>query len=161
MMFAFIVLLIATKNVILALLSVFCVSVVIVSVLAIIVLKGWELGLSESIAMVILIGLSVDYVIHLASDYKHSAHESRYDKMKQAYSEMGVSIMSGTITTLGCGSALFGGQMVTFQKFAVIISSTISISFICSMLLFGAFCHVLGPQGGFGNVDKCIKKNKD
>lgn len=73
---------------------------------------------------------------------------------------MGVSIFSGTITTMGCGVALFGGKMITFQKFAVIISSTIAFSFISAMLLFGALCHVMGPENGFGDIDCCFKKKK-
>jgi predicted RND superfamily exporter protein len=31
--------------------------------------------------MVILIGFSVDYVVHLSADYTHSAHQDRADKM--------------------------------------------------------------------------------
>lgn len=80
--------------------------------------------------------------------------------MQQAYEEMGVSILSGTITTLGCGVALFGGQLITFQKFAVIISSTICFSFMYSMLLFGALCHLSGPQNNFCSLDcGCCNKN--
>jgi len=70
--FAFLILLIATQNIILAILAIVCVAVVILSVVGIMVLKGWELGVSESISVVIMIGLSVDYVVHLAADYKHS-----------------------------------------------------------------------------------------
>jgi hypothetical protein len=73
---------------------------------------------------------------------------------------MGVSILSGTITTFGSGAALFGGKVVTFRKFAVLITSTISISFLMSMLLFGAICHICGPENGFGDVDKWCKKKK-
>lgn len=156
--FAFLILLLATKNIVLASLSIFCVAIVIISVLAIMSLQGWEFGVSESISIVIIIGLSVDYVVHLASDYKHSAEVDRGDKIRQAYMEMGISILSGTITTFGSGSALFGGQVITFRKFAVLITSTIILSFLMSMLLFGALCHILGPQKGFGDVDKCCKK---
>ena len=91
-----------------------CVAIVIISVISIMFLKGWEIGISESIAMVILIGFSVDYVVHLSADYMHSAHPSRNHKMKQAYTEMGVSILSGSITTLGSGIFLFGGQIIFF-----------------------------------------------
>ena len=70
--------------------------------------------MSESIAVVIMIGLAVDYVVHLAADYKHSIRSTRNQKIQQAYSEMGISILSGTITTLGCGMSLFGGKMITF-----------------------------------------------
>mgnify|MGYP000290954125 CR=1 FL=1 len=86
-----------------------CVAVVIVSVLAIEYALGWEIGVSESLAMVILIGFSVDYVVHLSVDYVHSRHVSRHDKMQQAYEEMGISILSGCLTTFGSGAFLFGG----------------------------------------------------
>lgn len=114
-------------------------------------MKGWQLGVSESISVVILIGFSVDYVIHLSADYMHSSFESRHDKMQQAYSEMGVSIMSGSITTFGSGAFLFFGNILTFQKFAVLITSTISISFLIAMLFFGALCHIMGPMHGKGD----------
>ena len=155
--FAFIILLAATGNIIQAFLSLLCVGIVIVSVLAIMQFQGWEIGVSESIAMVILIGFSVDYVVHLSADYMHSAHASRNDKMQQAYKEMGVSILSGSITTFGSGVFLFGGKIVTFNKFAVLITSTISLSFVVAMLLFGALMHVLGPQRGLGD---CCRKSK-
>lgn len=77
MAFAFLILLIATRNIILALLAIFSVSVVIVSTVAVMVLNGWELGVSESISVVIMIGLSVDYVVHLAADYTHSQLPTR------------------------------------------------------------------------------------
>lgn len=74
---------------------------------------------------------------------------------------MGVSILSGTITTLGCGISLFGGKLMTFQKFAVIITSTIAVSYLSAMLLFGALCHVMGPQNNFGDVCCCLNSNKN
>ena len=121
---------------------------------------GWEIGVSESLAMVILIGFSVDYVVHLSSDYVHSAHKSRNDKMQQAYEEMGVSILSGCLTTFGSGAFLFGGVVITFQKFALIITSTVGISFLSSMLLFGSFMHAFGPEGDFGSINCCRKLKK-
>lgn len=71
---------------------------------------------------------------------------------------MGVSILSGCITTFGSGVFLFGGIILTFQKFAIMITCTITLSFMVSMLLFGAIMHVGGPQDGFG--DFCKKKKE-
>lgn len=95
--------------------------------------------------MVIVIGFSVDYVVHLAADYMHSPFISRHDKTRQAFTEMGVSILSGTITTAGASSFLFGGQITIFTKFATLILSTIMISFVTSMIIFGAILHTVGP----------------
>lgn len=112
--FCFIILLIATGNIIQSIIALVCVADVIGSVLFIEYALGWEIGVSESLSMVILIGFSVDYVVHLSSDYMHSAHTSRHDKMKQAYEEMGISILSGCFTTFGSGAFLFGGVLITF-----------------------------------------------
>jgi protein dispatched 1 len=73
MLFAFIVLLMATRNIVQATMSLVCVAIIIVWVVGIMVMKGWQLGVSESISVVILIGFSVDYVIHLSADYMHSS----------------------------------------------------------------------------------------
>jgi len=81
MTFSFFILLFITRNIIVSFLSIISVAVVIVSVLCIMV-KGYELGVSESICVVISIGLSVDYVVHLAQDYMHSSHKNRSSKMK-------------------------------------------------------------------------------
>lgn len=145
LIFSFIILTAVTCNMLLAFWAIISVGIIVVSVITIMVLQGWQLGVSESVAVVILIGLSVDYVVHLAQDYKHSAAIHKSGKIKQAYQEMGVSIFSGTITTFMAGLALFGGKIITFYKFAVIICSTILISFLTSMLFFGALLHTFGP----------------
>lgn len=75
--FAFVILLIATGNVVLSVLAIVCVALVIMSIVAVMVFKGWEMGVSESLAIVIMIGLSVDYVVHLAADYTHSIRPTR------------------------------------------------------------------------------------
>ena len=72
MVFAFFMLLISTMNMVLAFFAIICVCIVIISVTFIIVTMDWQLGLSESICIVITVGLSVDYVVHLATDYSNS-----------------------------------------------------------------------------------------
>lgn len=83
-------------------------------VTALMVLCGWELGVIESVATVIVIGFSVDYVVHLAAHYVHSPLYVRNEKAKESIGAMGISIFSGAITTLGSGIFLFGGTIVFF-----------------------------------------------
>lgn len=68
--------------------------------------------------------------------------------MKQSFRNMGISILSGSITTLGSSLFLFGGVLLPFYKFATIISTTIAASYLTSMLLFGALMNVYGPENG-------------
>lgn len=83
--FAFGVLLFVTRSVRMALISISCIFVIVNSTVCVAASKGWELGVTESNAFVACIGLSVDYVVHLAAEYIHSKHMQRYEKMSQAY----------------------------------------------------------------------------
>jgi len=65
--------------------------------------RGYPLGTTESLAVVVLIGFSVDYIIHYSAEYMHSKEDTRDKKMKQALRQMGVSILGGFLTTLGSG----------------------------------------------------------
>lgn len=114
LIFAFAILLLTTRNLVISMFATYCVAITVLSVVAIIVLRGWQLGISESISVVILIGLSVDYVVHLAADYAHSPYKTRADKISQAYREMGISILSGMITSAGSGSVLFATVLLLF-----------------------------------------------
>ena len=74
--------------------------------------------------------------------------------MRQAYREMGVSILSGCLTTFGCGFCLFFGNFKFFQVFGLIITCTVAISFIVAMITFGALCHLVGPEKETGMLCK-------
>lgn len=115
-----------------------CCCLVVMSVLGLMSLLGWKLGISESLAIVILIGFSIDYVVHLAAHYVGSPHEKRYERMKYAYKEMGVSIFAGAITTAGSGMFLCMSTTLIFFKFGIIITSTIVFALYYSLIFFGS-----------------------
>ena len=142
---AFFILLIATRNLLISLYAIITVIFIVMSVVAVMVLRGWQLGVSESIAMVIIIGFSVDYVVHLAAHYVHAAPPLRYDRAHDSIASMGVSIFSGAMTTLGSGVFLFGGTIIFFQKFALIITMTVLFSLSFALVYFLAFLHAFGP----------------
>jgi protein dispatched 1 len=101
MLFAFLVLLFSTLNIMIALYSILSIGGIVVSAISVMEMSGWTLGIIESIAMVILIGFSVDYVVHLANHYVESVYEDRYRKMQESLGSIGISILSGAITTFG------------------------------------------------------------
>jgi hypothetical protein len=80
--FGFLVLLLATRNIVMALMSILTCFSIMLSVVGVMYLYGWELGVAEAIGMVIAIGFSIDYVVHFATHYIHSGHRYRADKMQ-------------------------------------------------------------------------------
>ena len=79
--FCFLVLLVATHNIVISFFSIFVMWAVLVSNMAFIQMVGWSLGTTESIAIVVQIGLSIDYVVHLAAEYSHSRRQTRFEKV--------------------------------------------------------------------------------
>lgn len=112
--FAFVFVMLATMNWIQSILTILCVAFIVTSVITVMVFAGWELGVSESVAVVILIGFSVDYVVHLSKHYQESSFTGRYDRIRESLKEMGISIVSGAITTFGSGIFLFGAKIIVF-----------------------------------------------
>lgn len=150
--FAFIILLLATLNVVIATYSMLCVGFIVISVVAVMQLAGWEFGVAESIAVVVLIGFSVDYVVHLANHYVESALKHRRQRIRHALKEIGISIISGAITTVLSGAVLIFCVVIMFDKFAIIIVATIFFSFVASIGVFSSLCHLIGPNGTFGDL---------
>lgn len=71
--------------------------------------KGWEFGTFESMNAIIIIGLSVDYVVHLANSYAESHQTDKSKRVEDMLTTIGVSVLGGGLTTLGAGVFLFGG----------------------------------------------------
>lgn len=122
MAFSFVIVLLATRNIINTVLAILCVSMVILSITAYYAIRGYQFGTTESIAVVVLIGFSVDYIIHYSAEYMHSKEDTREDKMRQSLRQMGVSILGGFITTLGSGIFLLTAEFTFFYKFGETIS---------------------------------------
>ena len=74
---------------------------------------------------------------------------------------MGISILSGAITTFGAGCFIFLCTVKPTQKIAVLITSTIGISFFVAMVLFGAIIHAVGPEDGCGDMLWFLKKKRE
>merc|ERR1711871_467115 len=79
---AFLILFLSTANIIVAVLSLI------------------NIGSIESICLTILVGLSVDYVVHLANCYMEAPFSDRQRRVTSALGEMGVTVLGGAITSL-------------------------------------------------------------
>jgi len=148
---AFVVLCISTGNVLVASICSVSVAGVVVSVLGIGVYRvmHWSLGIRETIAAVILIGLSVDYGVHLGNAYVEApaAMKSRGDRTQYALATMGVSIVASAVTTVISGSILWLCTLQFFAKFAFLITTTIASSLVWALVFISLLLITLGPEG--------------
>mmetsp|Transcript_17976 Transcript_17976/g.20409 ORF Transcript_17976/g.20409 Transcript_17976/m.20409 type:complete len:952 (+) Transcript_17976:4057-6912(+) len=154
----FVVLVFSTLNILLATYAIFCIIGIILSVMGVMFFNGWDFGTAESVAVVILIGFSVDYVVHLCHAYIESHNTDRFGRTRDALAKMGFSILGGAVTTFGDGCVLFFCTIIFFFKFAWIITSTIFFALLWALLFLAAVMMTFGPQNDTGDLKVYYKK---
>merc|ERR1712176_1546960 len=140
---AFLVLMMGTRVFHIASLATLSIMGVLVSVVACLVMAGWDLGTTESILISIIAGFSVDYVVHLAHAYK-VASGSTQNRIQTAFGTMGISVLNGMITSVGASIPLFFCEIQFFLKFGTFLFLTIGFSWLFAN--FG-FMSVLAQLG--------------
>ena len=95
-----------TNNLITASLAVLTIGCVCTCVLGSMVFAGWQLGNMESICLTILAGFCVDYIVHFAHSYRTCTEPSRVQRATFALGHMGISVLSGALTSLGASFLL-------------------------------------------------------
>ena len=107
------------------------------SVTATLVSLGWTLGFLESICFAILIGISVDFVIHFGHSYSSIQGDvSRGERTKYALVHMGPSVLAAAFTMI-CSAVIMLFTVITFfQKFALILFFTVIQSVVGSFIVF-------------------------
>eukprot|EP01061_Rhynchopus_euleeides_P006360 TRINITY_DN153_c0_g1_i4.p1 TRINITY_DN153_c0_g1~~TRINITY_DN153_c0_g1_i4.p1 ORF type:complete len:1387 (+),score=607.30 TRINITY_DN153_c0_g1_i4:112-4161(+) len=138
-------------------------------VLGMMSLIGWELGTIESVAVTILVGLSVDYVVHLAVHYTHCHVDGsdgdvteRQQRVFATAVEMGPTVLGGAATSVGTALVLLLTWVQFFYKFGICFLLTILFSYIWSMFFFLPLMSVVGPQNEFLSIrpllERCLPK---
>ena len=72
---------------------------------------GIALGPIESLALAVIVGVSIDYLIHLAFAYKNSIIPDRYYKSRAAFLARSGSITAAALTTLCAVAPLSGSKL--------------------------------------------------
>ena len=157
--FTLVVLIVSTMNWVIAAYATLSIAGILACVMGIMKYCNWEFGIVVSIASVILIGFSVDYVVHLGNHYAEcTIYPDRNNRMRESLKQIGISLFGASITTLLAGIPLYFCEMTFFTKFAILISATISFSLLFAFVFFSSLCHAFGPQHNFGNLKPVVKK---
>merc|ERR1712113_238368 len=151
---AFVVMLISTRNWIVSIFAIMDIIGVIACEMCVIYMAGWRWGLTESIAVIMVIGFSVDYVVHLANSYLESQGETRMERLSFALLTMGVSVVSVAITTMLSGIMLVFPSYLFFYKMGWIIVTTVLLALMWALIFFPSMCAWIGPEGDQGDLTK-------
>ena len=107
--------------------------------------------------MCMVVGLSVDYVVHLAEGYHRSAHADRMSRVKDMLEEVGISVFAGACTTLGASVFMLFAQILFIIKFGIFMLCTIGFSLLFALGFFTTVMGLVGPSGKTGDVTELYK----
>mmetsp|Transcript_40596 Transcript_40596/g.121084 ORF Transcript_40596/g.121084 Transcript_40596/m.121084 type:complete len:768 (+) Transcript_40596:932-3235(+) len=116
----------------------------LLALLGVMHLLGIPLGVTSALALALVLGMAVDYLIHLAHAYRHSLFTDRYHKSRAAVFARGQSIVSSAITTFGAVLPLLWAQLLPLRQFGRVFALVAIIAFGFAFC-FLAFLMVFGP----------------
>eukprot|EP00924_Labyrinthula_sp_SR-Ha-C_P005077 snap_masked-scaffold_1-processed-gene-20.21-mRNA-1 protein AED:1.00 eAED:1.00 QI:0/-1/0/0/-1/1/1/0/1001 len=158
---AIVALVVTTDNYILGSFAFLTIAIIVCSILGTVQLVGWTLGQYEAIAIIVSIGLSVDYSVHLSVQYNSAGaegKETREERFEFAASRMGPSVITGFVTTAAAISVLLASQAAFFARLGALIIMTVIYSIAASFFFFLPMTKVLGPQGNSGKISLLLAK---
>jgi hypothetical protein len=146
LVFAFVILLISTNNVIITLMSFSAILGIVMTVFLTMVLAGWEVSILESVCLIIIVGMSIDYTVHLMHSYRHATAPTRVAKATIALTEMGVSVVSGAMTTFLAAAPMFSSVFFFFFQFGSFIAMITVLSLFWAIVYLMTLASAFGPE---------------
>jgi len=151
------IILLSSYSLLLTLFSTVTIFFILVSVTSLLVVMGWTLGFLESICFSILIGVSVDFVIHFTHAYVHKKGElPREERTRYAMVTMGPSILTTAGTTFFSAIVMLFCTITFFRKFAMVLFLTVIMATISSFVFFVTLVNCFGPTNPTYLMDKCL-----
>jgi hypothetical protein len=113
---------------------------------------GFTFGAIEAVGVTIFVGMSVDYCLHLAHGYHSSSHSTRREKIQDALTHLGVSIVMGAITTGGAAIFLFFCYLYLFYQLGMMMFFNTMFALYFSLVFLSAMLVAAGPNGATCDV---------
>ncbi|XP_028396305.1 protein dispatched homolog 3-like [Dendronephthya gigantea] len=153
---ALVILTVATMNWMISLLATLTIGLITCCVVGVIPMAGWKLGILESLNLTLVVGLSVDYVVHLAQGYVTAQATGRLERVQSTLGHVGISVLSGACSTLGASIFMFGAKILFFFQFGIFIFSTVGFSLVFSLVFFVAVLGLVGPVDNAGSLSPWV-----
>ncbi len=150
------VLVFTTCNWRIGLLAALTIALITNAVVGLIPMLGWKLGVMESLNLTLVVGLAVDYCVHLADGYVRSKKTRRVDRIRDMLRSVGVSVLSGACTTLGASSFMLGSKILFFFQFGMFMFCTIGFSILFALCFFTVIVGLIGPEDDTGSLKNMV-----
>eukprot|EP00756_Hemistasia_phaeocysticola_P040021 Hpha_TRINITY_DN16842_c2_g5::TRINITY_DN16842_c2_g5_i1::g.150174::m.150174 len=134
-----------------------CVTVtgVVICIVGMMKVLDWELGPTEQVGLVCLVGLSAEYTVHLVSGYQDCIHAfqstllarstTREQAIATTLQRTGVPICVSAVTMTVASLILFACQILVYRRIAEMMVFNILFSAVAGLMVFPSLLMALGP----------------
>jgi hypothetical protein len=147
-LFSLVAMLLFLRDVYLCYAALYSIVAIIVGVLGVLGLLGFSLGPVESLSFAVVVGVSVDYLVHFAFAFKHSLMPEQYYKSRTVLLARSGSTLASGVTTLCAVLPLLFAAILPLRSFGIIFTVVALVSLGCSFVLLNAILMVSGPGIG-------------
>ncbi|VDL76609.1 unnamed protein product [Nippostrongylus brasiliensis] len=132
-----------TRRLLLSLLCVAVICAIILWTTAALILSGWELSVVESTIIVLTIGLSFDFTLHLAMALRDDNEKDIKAKISSCLSVAGKACLLGALTSVLCGIPLLFANTAAFAQVGSMLVTLGVASLFGATLVFPAVVIVI------------------
>ena len=132
-----------TRSLIISYAALYCLAAMVLTLLGLMKLCGLSFGAVSALALALVLGMSVDYIIHIAHAFKNTVLPQRFYKSRATVLARATSVGSAAATTLAAVSPLLFAQLLPLREFGQIftmvtmISLSFSLAFLTLLMMFG------------------------
>ena len=143
--FSAVALVLFLRSLAVSLAALYCLVGMVITILGALRLFRIPLGPPEALVLGLVVGVSVDYLVHIACAYNNSLFADRYYKSRAALFARAHSIGGAAATTLCATLPLLVARMEPLREFGAIFTLVTLASLAFALVAFVALMMVAGP----------------
>ncbi|XP_017781018.1 PREDICTED: protein dispatched homolog 1-like isoform X1 [Nicrophorus vespilloides] len=154
----------STLNLIIGILTIFCITCNIVTTMASLLILGWYVDLLKAIALSSTISLSIDYSLQVAINYKSCPTKNdRLIAMKFAMQQIMGPLTMASISISIIGYFIMLSEILIYKLIGQFLMIIMGFSWIFAVLHLGSLLALVGPENSYGQCKiKCwFSKNAE
>jgi len=107
---------------------------------------GWPFSIIEIISVPTVVGLTIDYALHITHAYVHSPFPDRLRRAKSAVNDLGSSIFASAMTTVSSMFILYFAVIVIFSDLGWVVGVTTTFGVMLALFVCPPCLMYTGPQ---------------
>lgn len=120
---------------------------------------GWTFGAIEAVSLIIVVGFSVDYGLHITEAYSQSPFETRWLRVQDALRRTGGALLGAMATSVLACPPILLCTMTVFVQFGLTLIVNMVLAFLFSVLFLCASLVMVGPTPGGCKCSKICSRS--